>query len=287
MKKNLIILLFISFSIKGFSTYQIKDYLIYDNDTLYFNNCNDLVSPLELIDSISFRIYEYMCEYEEEFILSSDCWRGFFAEWKIIDSIIYLSNVFECGKRKKINHIIEKILGLKFTNELLKADWVNGTFWCGKNENIENTSIYFSAYNYNCKLSFENGIIVDKEEYGQKENSNTPALFEEIGIDENKIYKLLVVETQPLFKGEPYEIGLMKYINKNITKYDGISGRVFVKFIIETDGTVSNAEIILGTNNILDAEALRIVNNLPQWTPGKIRDKAVRVEIILPISFNP
>jgi len=262
--------------------------LIYNEDTLFFSNYNNINSPLEQIKDISYNIRKYKKKYQQsEDIISSDCWRGFFAEWKIIDNTLYLSKVFDCYTNEEINKTIEKVLKQKFINGLLKADWVNGVFWCGKNEDIENYSVYLSAYKYNCRLSFEKGVIVNKEEYGQKENFIEPILSEENDTNEDKIYKLILVDIPPLFDGKPYAISLIEYLNKNITKYDETNGRVFVKFIIEKDGTISNTEVIRSINPILDAEALRIVNNFPQWTPGKIRDKAVRVEMICPISFKP
>ena len=153
MKKIIIILILLLFSIKGFSTRQVEDYLIYGNDTLRFYN-----SPLEQIDSIAYNIAEY------NNYISSNCWNGFYAEWKIVDNTLYLSKVFDCEYRKDINEIIEKLLGRKFTNGLLKADWVNGHFWSGKNLVVEKT-LYLSIYRYERKFLIKNGEIIEKEEY--------------------------------------------------------------------------------------------------------------------------
>ena len=65
-----------------------------------------------------------------------------------------------------------------------------------------------------------------------------------------------------------------------------ITGKVFVQFVIEKDGSITNAKIARSASTLLDAEALRIVNNMPQWIPGKQRGKAVRVAYTLPISFS-
>ncbi len=85
--------------------------------------------------------------------------------------------------------------------------------------------------------------------------------------------------------------GCLKFLMDN-TKYpeqakrDKISGKVSVKFVIEKDGSITNAKIARSASTLLDAEALRIVNNMPQWIPGKQRGKAVRVAYTLPISFS-
>ena len=65
-----------------------------------------------------------------------------------------------------------------------------------------------------------------------------------------------------------------------------ITGKVFVQFVIEKDGSITNAKIARSASTLLDAKALRIVNNMPQWIPGKQRGKAVRVAYTLPISFS-
>ena len=65
-----------------------------------------------------------------------------------------------------------------------------------------------------------------------------------------------------------------------------ITGKVFVQFVIEKDGSITNAKIARSASTLLDAEALRIVNNMPQWIPGKQRGKVVRVAYTLPISFS-
>ena len=65
-----------------------------------------------------------------------------------------------------------------------------------------------------------------------------------------------------------------------------IIGRVFVEFIVEKDGSVSNVKIVGGADPILEFEALRVVNASPNWTPGKINGEAVRISYTLPINFR-
>jgi hypothetical protein len=155
MRLNAIILLLTIFSAKVFSTSQVSDYLILNKDTLYLYS-----SPLEQIDSIRFKIIFRKSDY----FLSSGCWRGFYAEWKIINNMLYLSKVFDCEYNGNINNFIEKILGRKFINGLLEAEWVNGTFWCGKNT-ANTLSIFHNVYKYEIKLMVENGKIINTKEY--------------------------------------------------------------------------------------------------------------------------
>lgn len=164
MKRFVVIFVFLLFSIKGFSTYQVEDYLIIDKDTLYFSNSQKYISPLEQIENISHKIAKYR---ELEYI-SSGCWRGFYAEWKIIDNTLYLSKVFDFATHEVINKTIEKILGRKFINGLLKADWVNGSFLCGKDVDTTVLQLYMSSYIHNYKLIIEKGEMISIDEYHKK-----------------------------------------------------------------------------------------------------------------------
>lgn len=64
-------------------------------------------------------------------------------------------------------------------------------------------------------------------------------------------------------------------------------GRVLVQFIVEKDGSISNPSVMVSANNaLLDAEAVRVVNSMPKWKPGRHRGKSVRVKYNIPISFR-
>ena len=98
-----------------------------------------------------------------------------------------------------------------------------------------------------------------------------------------------VVEQMPEYPGGLAE--LMKYISMNVhypeaaTK-TGTQGRVVVQFIIEKDGTVSDARVVQRVSDELDAEALRVVNAMPKWTPGRQKGQPVRVKYTLPVTFR-
>ena len=99
----------------------------------------------------------------------------------------------------------------------------------------------------------------------------------------------MVVENMPEFPGG--DLGLMKYIQKNvkypaIAKEYNITGRVFVSFIVDKKGSVTNVKIVRGVDKNLDAEAMRVVKSLPKYKPGKQRGKSVRVMFTIPINFT-
>lgn len=98
-----------------------------------------------------------------------------------------------------------------------------------------------------------------------------------------------IVEREPEFPGGMGE--LMKYLQRNI-KYpaicqkQGIQGRVIVQFVINSDGSIVDAQVIKSVNPHLDKEALRIITKMPKWQPGIRRDKPVRVRFTLPVTFR-
>ena len=98
-----------------------------------------------------------------------------------------------------------------------------------------------------------------------------------------------VVENQPEFPGGMAE--LIKYLKKNlrypqICKEQGVQGRVFVQFVVNTDSTITDVDVIKPVNPHLDEEAVRVVKAMPKWNPGKQRGEPVRVQLFLPITFR-
>ena len=98
-----------------------------------------------------------------------------------------------------------------------------------------------------------------------------------------------VVEVDPEFPGGME--ALYKYLAENIkypeqAKAEKIQGRVAVSFVIEKDGSVTNAKVLRGIGGGCDEEALRVVNAMPKWTPGRMSNEPVRVNYVLPITFK-
>ena len=65
-----------------------------------------------------------------------------------------------------------------------------------------------------------------------------------------------------------------------------VEGRVMVMFVVETDGSISDVKVAKKTFPSLDAEAVRVVQSMPKWTPGRDKGKVVRVQYTLPVSFR-
>ena len=86
-------------------------------------------------------------------------------------------------------------------------------------------------------------------------------------------------------------VSLLEYLRKNI-KYpalcreNNVQGRVVVSFIIDTDGTITDAEVVRSVDPLLDAEALRTISQMPAWKPGKKDGNIVKVKYSVPINFR-
>ncbi|MDD3788470.1 MAG: M56 family metallopeptidase [Petrimonas sp.] len=99
----------------------------------------------------------------------------------------------------------------------------------------------------------------------------------------------VVVEKQPEFPGGTQ--ALMKFINENVNypreaQENGIQGRPIVNFIVEKDGTINDVKIVRSVDPLLDAEALRVAESMPKWSPGKQKGQPVRVRYTLPLVFR-
>ena len=114
-----------------------------------------------------------------------------------------------------------------------------------------------------------------------------PVEVEEEEVVEQEIFQ--IVEEMPAFPGG--EAKLMEYVGKNIkypqiARETGIQGRVFIGFVVEPDGSVSNVKLLRGIGGGCDEEAMRVVKSMPKWKPGKQRGKAVRVSYQIPVFFK-
>ena len=103
----------------------------------------------------------------------------------------------------------------------------------------------------------------------------------------DKVYES--VEVMPEFPGGQAE--LLKFVAKSI-KYPteaqrrGAQGRVIVKFVVETNGSISNIHVVKGIDPLLDAEAIRVCTTMPTWAPARQEGKAVRCYYTIPVTFG-
>lgn len=106
-------------------------------------------------------------------------------------------------------------------------------------------------------------------------------------MDENGVYDFPDVEAN--FHSGPK--GLQRYMSKNV-QYpvkaieNNEQGTVYIAFVVEPDGSISNIKIERGVSRALDREAKRLIKEMPKWKPGEVSDKKVRTRCRLPIIFQ-
>ena len=156
-------------------------------------------------------------------------------------------------------------------------------------DNKDRRRVYGEKYN----ADTSNGIIF----IITKEYANNPDRKKEVVVVVKKSDKeevqtertFDVVEQMPQYPGGPTE--LFQFLSKTV-KYPeaaekaGTQGRVIATFIVEKDGSISDARVVKSVSKELDEEALRVINAMPKWTPGMQSGKNVRVKYTIPISFR-
>lgn len=139
-------------------------------------------------------------------------------------------------------------------------------------------------------------IVEDKEEIKEDVVINTESTEETVVkiveqveevVEEPQIFT--IVEEMPEFPGGEAE--LFKYLSQNIkypamAKDAGISGIVYVTFVVMETGKINDVKVLRGIGGGCDEEAIRVVKSMPQWKSGKQRGKPVRVQFNLPIRFT-
>jgi protein TonB len=140
-------------------------------------------------------------------------------------------------------------------------------------------------------------IVENEEEIEEVEIEDTESDEDTEIVEEEEVTDevFIIAEDMPLFKGcsddECTQLEIFKHIAKNtkypaIAKENNITGKVYVQFVVDKSGAVSNVNVIRGVDKYLDAEALRVVKSLPKFTPGRQRGKPVKVQYNVPITFR-
>ena len=98
-----------------------------------------------------------------------------------------------------------------------------------------------------------------------------------------------VVEQMPEYPGG--QAALIEYISNNVKYPDDaakkkVEGKVFVTFVVDTDGKITDVSLLRKVFPSLDAEAIRVISGMPNWIPGKQKGQVVRVKYTVPIVFR-
>lgn len=175
---------------------------------------------------------------------------------------------------------VEKVKSsIKFTAPVIKKDEdVKPEEEMKNQDELQKTKTTIGAFNVVGNDEVGGEVLKAKEEIAQPEPPKE---------EENKVFD--VVEENPSFPGG--QAALMQWLNANI-KYpviaaeNGIEGRVIVQFVVSKTGSISDVRVVRGVDPSLDKEAVRVVSNMPNWTPGRQNGTTVSVRYTLPVTFR-
>ncbi len=107
---------------------------------------------------------------------------------------------------------------------------------------------------------------------------------------EEEAIPFALVEEKPKFQGgdaKTFSTWVSQHLEyPEIAKENGVSGRVMIEFTVMPDGKVANVKLLRGVDPSIDKEAIRVVQSSPKWTPGRQRDRAVKVTYQFPVIFT-
>ena len=181
----------------------------------------------------------------------------------------------------------EEIQDLRFENDKLKQENKQIDFKITKNKKRKQEDKSYETPPPEVIEIVEDEVEIEKELEIEDTETDEDEIIEIEEEDDEEFF--MVVENMPEFPGG--DLGLMKFIQKNvkypaIAKEYNITGKVYVSFIVDKQGKVTNVKIVRGVDKNLDGEALRVVSALPNYKPGKQRGKPVRVMFTIPINFT-
>ena len=175
---------------------------------------------------------------------------------------------------------VEKVKSsIKFTAPVIKKDEdVKPEEEMKNQDDLQKTKTTIGAFNVQGNDEVGGEVLKAKEEIAQPEPPKE---------EENKVFD--VVEEQPSFPGG--QGALMQWLSDNI-KYpviaaeNGVPGRVIVQFVVSKTGSISDVKVVRGVDPSLDREAVRVVSQMPKWTPGRQNGTTVNVRYTLPVTFR-
>lgn len=260
--RKLIYILFILIIPTGIlATEQQGDKLIWNGDTLTISS-----NPLELRGDIDYIRSKLLGE--KNVTLSTSCWRGYIAEWIIIENEMYLTNLFNCNLSSNIIKFdLKNVFGSECINGMVKATWVTMDILIPTGKRIHYIhSGYDSFYEKELVLSFKNGVLVKQKEYDNSKSHKSIFTENQDTLD-NFIYTNIDWDIIPDLKDEK-TIVYVSVLSSSTPKPDSI-------FISKG-----------ATNEILNNEALRVANLIPEWNVYYRLGVVHTMKWTFPIVFN-
>jgi hypothetical protein len=261
LKEHILFLFFLTIlSFNCFATGQIGDRLIYKGDTLIlFSN------PLEtLLDIFSSRPKLFG---DKEGCMTTACWRGYQAEWEIIENHLYLTGIYSCCYSDDgVKADLQALAGDYYANGKVKADWVTGNLIAPKGKLLYYVhDAYESLYETEIEFQINKGQVIGIKTY---DNSKSK---------------------QSVYSQNDEKLKQFIYSNINwkaLPELDDKVIKVFIQFSANGKGIIDSVKVLRGYNNIFDEEAIRIVKAIPEWDIYCKHGKHKRINWNLPIVFS-
>ncbi len=243
-----------------FATAQIPDILIYKGDTLSL-----FANPLEQLYGNDSTRPNYFGK--NEVCMTTACWRGYQAEWELINDELYLTGIYSCCYYEdSIKADLKVLFGEKYLNGRVKADWFTGTIIAPKGRQIYYVHMgYESLYEQELEFLIKKGFVINTKSY---DNSKSKQSI--YGKDENKLREFIYSN--------------IKW--DNLPKFEGKGIRVFAQFSANKKGVVDKVKIMRKADPILEKEVIRVIKLIPEWDVFYKHGKHVRVSWNYPVVFN-
>jgi len=261
IRKVLILTILLTvYLLRTFATSQIPDLLIYNGDTLSI-----FANPLEQLynnDSIRPNFFG-----ENEGCESTACWRGYAAEWIIIDDYLYLTGIYSCCYYEdSIKADLKELFGSKFINGKVKADWFTADIISPQGRLLYYIHMgYESLYETELEFQFINGKLI-----GTKTYDNSMSRQSEYSQNSEKLKEFI-------------------YSNINwsvLPKLKKKAIKVYLQFSANEKGIIDSVKVMRGYNSIFDKEAVRVVKTIPVWDIYYRHGVLQRVNWTLPVAFS-
>jgi len=246
--------------IRILATSQIPDMLIYNGDTLAI-----FANPLEQLfenDSIRPNFFG-----DKEGCMSTACWRGYEAEWVILDNELYLTGIYSCCYYEdSIKANLNMLFGDRFVDGKVKAVWFTGKIIAPQGELLYYIHMgYESLYEKELELDFSNGKLIGTKTY---DNSKT---------------------RQSEFSQNPEKLKKFVYANikwESLPKIDNKTIKVFLQFSANENGIIDSVKVIRGYDSIFDNEAIRVMKTIPDWDIYYRHGELQRMSWAFSVVFN-
>ncbi len=142
----------------------------------------------------------------------------------------------------------------------------------------------------NNDVNIQDELVLEESEADQDTRVSIDAFATEEEEETEEDHVFVVVEDMPSFRGKGLD-AFANYVQRNleypfIAQENGIEGTVFLRFIVDKDGSVIDVEVLRGVDPSLDEAAIAAVKRAPKWEPGRQRGQPVKVSCTIPIAFT-